>query len=137
MLGGLTDGTAGKRLDGQPTVAHGLGLSGSIKPLEHPASVINYRFNVDPGAKTMSEINWNERVQVQIFEPVGIENYQVVEENVAKWDGIGLAEAIRRCMRLSSDERARVSIFASSGHYDGREIESLYHRLPEKLRSSR
>jgi len=78
----------------------------------------------------MSEINWDERVQVQIFEPVGIENYQVVEENVTKWDGIGLAEAVRRCMRLSSDERARVSILASSGHYDGREIEALYHRLP-------
>jgi hypothetical protein len=79
----------------------------------------------------MVEINWDERVQVRIFEPVGIENYQVVEESVIKWDGIGLAEAIRRCMRLSSDERARVSILAPSGNYDGMEIEPLYHRLPE------
>lgn len=80
----------------------------------------------------MSEIHWDERVQVQIFEPVGIKNYQVVEANVTKWDAIGLAEAIRRCMRLSPDERTRVSILASSGYYyNGRDIEALYHRLPE------
>lgn len=79
----------------------------------------------------MSEINWDEPVRVQIFEPAGIKNYQVVEENVTKWDGIGLAEAIRRCMRLSSEERARVNILASSSHYDGIEIEGLYHRLLE------
>jgi hypothetical protein len=79
----------------------------------------------------MNDINWDEQVQVRIFEPVGIKNYQVVEESVIKWDGISLAVAIRRCMRLSSDERARVSILAPSGNYDGREIEALYHRLPE------
>jgi hypothetical protein len=83
------------------------------------------------GANTMSEIKWDDQVQVQILEPTGIENYQVVEESVIKWDGINLAVAIRRCMRLSSDERARVSILAPSGNYDGREIEALYHRLPE------
>ena len=76
-------------------------------------------------------INWDEQVQVRIFEPVGIKNYQVVEESVIKWDGINLAGAIRRCMRLSSEERARVNILASSSHYDGIEIEGLYHRLPE------
>jgi hypothetical protein len=79
----------------------------------------------------MNEINWDEQVQVYIFEPVGIENCRVVEESVIRWDGIGLAEAIRRCMRLSSNERARVSIFASSGHYHGREIVALCNRLPE------
>ncbi len=72
----------------------------------------------------MSEINWDEQVQVYIFEPVGIKNYRVVEESVIRWDAIGLAEAIRRCMRLSANERAR-------GHYNGREIEALYHRLRE------
>ena len=79
----------------------------------------------------MSEIKWDEQVVVYIFEPVGIKNYRVVEESVIRWDGIGLAEAIRRSMRLSANERARVSICASSGHYYGREIEALYHRLPE------
>jgi hypothetical protein len=78
----------------------------------------------------MNGINWEEQVQVRIFE-LGIKNYQVVEESVIKWDGISLAVAIRRCMRLSSDERARVSILAPSGNYDGKEIEALYHRLPE------
>ena len=49
------------------------------------------------------------------------------------WDlSIGLAEAIRRCMRLSPDERTQVRILASSGYcYNGRDIEALYHRLPE------
>jgi hypothetical protein len=101
------------------------------QPLERPSSVIVTFSNVDSGAKTMSEINWDEQVQVYIFEPVGIKNYRVVEESVIRWDRIGLAEAIRRCMRLSANERARVSICASSGHYNGRKIESLYHRLRE------
>ncbi len=43
----------------------------------------------------MNGINWDEQVQVRIFEPVGIKNYQVVEESVIKWDGINLAVAIR------------------------------------------
>jgi hypothetical protein len=107
---------------------HSLGPGESIGPLEHPASVIVTFSNVDPGAKT---INWDERVQVQIIEPAGIKNYQVVEESVIRWDGIGLAEAIRRCKRLSSKERARVSILTTNGSYDGNESEALYNQLPE------
>jgi hypothetical protein len=67
---------------------------------------------------------------VQILEPIGIENYQVVEESVIKWDGIDLAEAVKRCMTLSSEERGKVSISAPSGYYGTREIEALFHRLP-------
>jgi hypothetical protein len=40
----------------------------------------------------MSEIKWEDQVQVQILEPTGIEDYQVVEESVIKWGGIDLAE---------------------------------------------
>jgi hypothetical protein len=92
----------------------------------------------------MSEIKWDDQVQVQILEPIGIENYQVVEERVfkwdeidlkwdeidLKWDEIDLAEAVKRCMTLSPEEREKVSISAPSGSYGTREIEALFHRLP-------
>jgi len=78
----------------------------------------------------MSEIKWNEQVQVQILEPTGIENYQVVEENVIKWDGINFAEAVKRCMTLSPQQRTKVSILAPSGNYGSKEVEALFHRLP-------
>jgi hypothetical protein len=81
-------------------------------------------------ANTMSEIKWDDQVQVQILEPTGIENYQVVEESVIKWDEIDLAEAVKRCMTLSPEERGKVSISAPSGSYGTREIEALFHRLP-------
>jgi hypothetical protein len=55
------------------------------------------------GANTMSEIKWDES-SMQILEPTGIENYQVVEESVIKWDEIDLAEAVKRCMRLVRKE---------------------------------
>jgi hypothetical protein len=82
------------------------------------------------GSKNMSEIKWDDQVQVQILEPTGIENYQVVEENVIKWDGIDFAEAVKKCMTLSPEERARVSILAPSGYYGRKEVEALFHRLP-------
>jgi hypothetical protein len=82
------------------------------------------------GANTMNEIKWDDQVQVQILEPTGIENYQVVEESVIKWDEIDLAEAVKRCMTLSPEEREKVSISAPSGSYGTREIEALFHRLP-------
>ena len=78
----------------------------------------------------MSEIKWDDQVRVQILEPTGIENYQVVEENVIKWDGINFAEAVKKCMTLSPGERARVSILAPSGYYGRQEVEALFHRLP-------
>jgi hypothetical protein len=78
----------------------------------------------------MSQIMWDDQVKVQIFEPTGIKNHQVVEENVIKWEGIDFAEAVKRCMRLSPEERAKVSILAPSGHYGGQEIETLFDRLP-------
>jgi hypothetical protein len=78
----------------------------------------------------MSEIKWNEQVQVQILEPTGIENYQVVEENVIKWDGIDFAEAVKRCMTLSPQQRTKVSILAPSGNYGSKEVEALFYRLP-------
>jgi hypothetical protein len=78
----------------------------------------------------MSEIKWDDQVQVQILEPIGIENYQVVKESVVKWDGIDFAEAVKRCMTLSPEERAKASILAPSGHYGRKEIEALCHRLP-------
>jgi hypothetical protein len=36
----------------------------------------------------MSEIKWDDQVQVQILEPIGIENYQVVKAKRRKmgWD---------------------------------------------------
>jgi hypothetical protein len=77
----------------------------------------------------MGEIKWDDQVQVQILEPIGIENYQVVKESVVKWDGIDFAEAVTRCMTLSPKERAKVSILAPSGHYGSKEIEALWHRL--------
>jgi hypothetical protein len=79
----------------------------------------------------MSDINWDERVRVQLFEPIGIKNYQIVEESVVKWDGITLANAIRRCMRLSAAQRAKVSILTPSAYYDASDIEALSQRLPE------
>jgi hypothetical protein len=78
----------------------------------------------------MSEIKWDDQVQVQILEPTGIENYQVIEETVIKWDGIDFAEAVKRCMTLSPEERAKVSIWAPSGYYRREEVEALFHRLP-------
>jgi hypothetical protein len=57
----------------------------SWKPIDAAADCI--------GANTMSEIKWDDQVQVQMLEPTGIENYQVVEEDVIKWDGIDFAEA--------------------------------------------
>ncbi len=78
----------------------------------------------------MDEIKWDDQVQVQIVEPTGIENYQVVEESVIKWDGIDFAEAVKQCMRLSPKERAKMSILAPNGSYGGNEIETLFHRLP-------
>ena len=81
-------------------------------------------------SKHMSEIKWNEQVQVQILEPTGIENYQVVEENVIKWDGIDFAEAVKRCMTLSPQQRTKVSILAPSGNYASKEVEALFYRLP-------
>ena len=78
----------------------------------------------------MSEIKWDDQVQVQMLEPTGIENYQVIEETVIKWDGIDFAEAVKRCMTLSREERAKVSLLAPSGHYGGQEIETLFDRLP-------
>jgi len=77
----------------------------------------------------MSEIKWDDQVQVQILEPIGVENYRVVEESVIKWDGIDFAEAVKRCMRLSPQERTKVSILAPSGHYGSKEVEALFHRL--------
>jgi hypothetical protein len=78
----------------------------------------------------MSEIKWDDQVQVQILEPIGIENYQVVKESVVKWDGIDFAEAVKRCMTLSPEERAKASILAPSGHYGRKEVEALFQRLP-------
>jgi hypothetical protein len=78
----------------------------------------------------MSEIKWDDQVQVQILEPTGIENYQVAEENVIKWDGIDFAEAVKRCMTLSPQQRTKVSILAPSGNYSSKEVEALFHRLP-------
>jgi hypothetical protein len=77
----------------------------------------------------MGEIKWDDQVQVQILEPIGIENYQVVKESVVKWDGINFAEAVKRCMTLSREERAKVSLLAPSGHYGSKEVEALFHRL--------
>jgi hypothetical protein len=94
----------------------------SWKPIDAAADCI--------GANTMSEIKWDDQVQVQMLEPTGIENYQVVEENVIKWDGIDFAEAVKRCMMLSPQERAKASILAPSGYYDRKEVEALFHRLP-------
>jgi hypothetical protein len=73
----------------------------------------------------MSEIKWDDQVQVQILEPTGIENYQVIEETVIKWDGIDFAEAVKRCMTLSPEERANVSILAPSGYYRREEVEVI------------
>ena len=78
----------------------------------------------------MSEIKWDDQVQVQILEPIGIENYQVVKESVVKWDGIDFAEAVKRCMTLSPQQRTKVSILAPSGNYSSKEVEALFHRLP-------
>jgi hypothetical protein len=80
----------------------------------------------------MSEIKWDDQVQVQIFEPTGIENHQVVEESVIKWERIDFAEAVKRCMTLSPEERAKVSILAPSGYYGRKEIEALFDRLPSE-----
>jgi hypothetical protein len=46
-----------------------------------------------------------------------------------KWDGISLAEAVKRCMDLSPHERAAITIFAPSGLYSGKEIEALFRKL--------
>jgi hypothetical protein len=79
----------------------------------------------------MIEIHWDERVQVQILEPVGMKNYRIVEEDVVIWDDLRFAEAVGRCMRLSPKKRASVRILTTSGCYSGSEIEALYHQSPE------
>jgi hypothetical protein len=82
-------------------VWHSLGSSESIGPLEHPASVIVTFSNVDPGAKTMSEINWDERVQVQIIEPVGIKNYSGYPGSAFHGPGTGRQPAVESAAPLS------------------------------------
>jgi hypothetical protein len=68
---------------------------------------------------TMSQIDWDEQVQVRNLNP-----------DFIKWDGIGLAEAVRRWKTLSSVERGQLTIFAASGAYSGGEIEALFKSLP-------
>jgi hypothetical protein len=52
------------------------------------------------GVKAMREFNWDEQVQVKMLNPDHV-----------KWDGISLAEAVRRYMDLPFNERAGLSIF--------------------------
>ena len=63
-------------------------------------------------------IDWDEQVQVK-----GLFPDRVV------WDGINLAEAVKRVMALPADKRGEMTVFAASGAYSGREIEDLYQRL--------
>jgi hypothetical protein len=76
----------------------------------------------------MSLIDWNEQVQVQVLEPISSGTGQMIEGGVLKWERIGLAEAVERCMGLTPDERAKAGILAPSGYYEGKEIEVLANR---------
>jgi hypothetical protein len=66
------------------------------------------------------DIDWSEQVQVKRLSPDHI-----------VWDGISLAEAVRRVMALPPNERAGLTIFAPSGLYSGKEIEALFEKLPQ------
>jgi hypothetical protein len=68
----------------------------------------------------MSQIDWDEQVQVRTLNP-----------DFIKWDGISLAEAVKRWRILSSVERGQLTIFAGSGAYRGGEIEALSESLPQ------
>ena len=66
----------------------------------------------------MSEINWDEQVQVYIFEPVGIKNYRVVEESVIKWDGIDFAEAVKLNPRDYASYSSRSLAYLEKREFD-------------------
>jgi hypothetical protein len=68
----------------------------------------------------MHDMDWSEQVLVRRLRPD-----QVV------WDGIDLAEAVRRVMNLPPNQRGELTIFAPSGAYSGKEIEALFNRLPQ------
>jgi hypothetical protein len=69
----------------------------------------------------MSDIDWSEQTIVKRLSP---------EQLV--WDGIDLATAVQRYMALPPNERAGLTIFATSGLYSGKEIEALSERLQAK-----
>ena len=66
----------------------------------------------------MDDIDWDEQVQVRRLSP---------DEIV--WDGINLAEAVKRVMKLPPNKHGELTIFAPSGAYSGKEIEALFNRL--------
>jgi hypothetical protein len=70
----------------------------------------------------MSNIDWDERVQVRLLET------SVVEGGVQKWSGISLSENVERCLGLPPDEQPKASIVAPSGCYRWNEIEVLFQR---------
>jgi hypothetical protein len=78
----------------------------------------------------MSEIDWNEQVQVQMLVPVSRGEHHVTEGGVIWWDGISLEDAVTRCMALPLEERNGATILAPSGHYDAAQIEALSNHLP-------
>jgi hypothetical protein len=77
---------------------------------------------------SVSKVDWDEQVQVQVLEPISSGKGHVVQGGVLKWDGISLAEAVERCMAMAPEERAKAGILAPSGLYDGRDIEVLAGR---------
>jgi hypothetical protein len=74
----------------------------------------------------MSVVDWDERVKVHLLELTDIRSRGPI--SVVKWDGLSLAEAVERCMGLPPDERLKAGILASSGYYDGMDIEALAYR---------
>ena len=80
----------------------------------------------------MQDIDWSEQVQVRRHRPDWIgdgEAVGIIDHIV--WDGITLAEAVKRIMALPPDKRSGLTIFAPSDAYSGIEIDVLFDKLPQ------
>jgi hypothetical protein len=80
------------------------------------------------GVSTMSKIDWTETVQVKMLKPNIVATDHAILAGHLKWDGIDLAEALRRIMQLPPAEQLNSTIFAASGHYDWHDIQRLFSR---------
>jgi hypothetical protein len=79
-----------------------------------------------PGYMTICPINWHDEVQVLLSElPLTLQN--PTEPGRVLWDGISLAEAVRRWLNLSIDAQPLVTIFGTDT-FSGAQIAQLAMR---------
>ena len=77
----------------------------------------------------MIQANWNDQVQVQIIEmhTMGPGYPKIELGGRILWDGITLAEAVRRWLKLPPDDQPLVTIFGTQS-FAGAEIAELAKR---------